>query len=163
MVSCFAEGEEARQFMSRILLMIFGMGLPMAVLGCNGDDESGGIHAASCQIDPTTVDFGYVLTPPFPTFTTTVTKEIVITNVGTNEIVGEISIEITSGEVNRPQIHLSPEDSDPSFALAPGNSTVFTVVATVQSDTSPGLFEGSVEFGTPCGSVPLRVGVTPSQ
>ena len=149
--------------MSRILLMILGTGLPMVVLGCNGDDEGAGIHAASCQIDPTAVDFGYVLTPPFPPFTTTVTKEIVITNVGTSEIAGEISMEITSGEGNRPRIHLSPEDSDPSFALAPGDSAVFTIAATVESNTAPGLFEGSLEFGTSCGSVPLRVGVTPSQ
>lgn len=119
--------------------------------------------STNSRIEPATVDFGWVQTPPLAPFTTAVTREVTITNAANTELSGEVSIHLDGEAPHEPALALTRPETGPRFAIPPGDTLIFEFTATVVSNTPDGSYSGTIEFGPACGSVPLALRVRASQ
>jgi hypothetical protein len=127
--------------------------------GCRQQETT---SAATPRIEPATIDFGWVQTPPIAPFTTSVRREVTIINPGRTELSGQVSIRLEREAPNAPDLSLtSPEN--PQFTIPPGDSLIFEFTMTVATNTSDGAYSGTIDFGPAFGSIPLTLHIRSSQ
>jgi len=134
----------------------------MCFLASSGCRETQTNPAASPRIEPATIDFGWVQTPPLAPFTTAVRREITVINPTGNELSGEVRIHLEGEAPNAPEVALT-DPENPHFSIPPGDSLVFEFTVTVATNTTDGAYTGTIDFGPAFGSIPLALHIRASQ
>jgi hypothetical protein len=127
--------------------------------GCRQQETT---SAVTPRIEPASIDFGWVQTPPIAPFTTAVRREVTIINPGRTELSGQVNIRIEGDAPNAPDLALTRPDN-PQFTIPPGDSLVFEFTMTVATNTSDGVYSGTIDFGPAFGSIPLTLRIRASQ
>lgn len=123
-----------------------------AAIGCDGDDK------ALCALSRNAVDFDSLVSPPFGE--DTLSLPVTVTNFGDSDLSGQVAIHLDTPNPGGPWFNIDPETAE--FVIPPGDSKTFAIVARLQNGSS-GSFNGTVDFGTVCGALPLMMVVSQSQ
>jgi DNA-binding beta-propeller fold protein YncE len=138
--------------------------LAAAGFGCS--KETAQPLPPNCEIDPLTVDFGEVLIPVAGEPDVVVQRDLSITNrvyvnsaAGNASLAGSLSIQEESPQEVPIQVLVVPVGRPVTFLLPPRATAGFKLEARVTPLTGTGLHTGSIDLGTPCGSVPYELNV----
>jgi len=147
-----------------ILAVLCLAALVLAGSGCGGDSTPPGVP--DCRILSSGLDFGIVVRPlgAYPNSVVDVPVDVrsvltVHTTGGQENLSGSVSYRITSDLPLPPAFRVPEAEGDPDFTLKPEETLTFTLEATVDARTTPGVHTGLLEFGETCGSVPFRIEV----
>lgn len=119
--------------------------------GC-GEDES----APKCDVSPAAIEFGLAFFTG-PADSHSVTRNLRVRNVGGQdlEFIAELHAPTGAGV---PRFHLEPP-VPARFAVAPGDSATISVVLTGTSNSLEGEYDGWVDLGLACGTLPFSAQV----
>lgn len=124
-----------------------------AFTGCDDDDDT----FAGCDVVQESVDFGTVTTLPDDVLTRSFIAVVTISNTGTRTLELESRFQ---GPAGTPQFHVNHSE-DAEFSIEPGGMTSIEIAATLNQNTVPGTYAGTLSLGSPCETVSLSITVEP--
>jgi hypothetical protein len=124
-----------------------------AFTGCEDDDDT----FAGCDVVQESVDFGTVTTLPDDVLTRSFIQVVTINNTGTRTLELESHFQ---GPAGTPQFHINHSE-DAEISIEPGEMTSIEIAATLNQNTVPGTYTGTLSLGSPCETVSLLITVQP--
>lgn len=127
---------------------------PLFLAGCNGP-------ADYCRIEPSSIDFGKAMPPPFSETSVTLLDTLVVGNDGPTKLDGVVIFHVEIGRSPMPSFGLFP-GVDSTFSV-PAVGETSLVLAAIVTDENLGEYTGFVDLGASCGTVPFHLSVLQGQ
>jgi sugar lactone lactonase YvrE len=134
------------------------------IAGCSGD--KGTALGPICYVEPTMTDFQGLLVPLAPNHTYLLYQNYVLENrvevhsiYGNEVLAGSISVHLEPPVEHPPRIVILTGGGNLAFELAPRASMAFRISIFVPPGTSPAEYQGTIDLGTSCSSIPFDLRV----